>query len=100
MANRWVSMANRIGPETFIKQIKAILDNPGVSENIPNIQCPILAIAGAEDILLKPEEQFKHLQGQRECETKILDECGHNLIWEKPNAVSETVEQWLHLNLK
>ena len=100
MANRWASMANRIGPETFLRQIKAMLDNPRVSENVPNIQCPILAIAGAEDTLLKPPEQFKHLQDQRGFETKILDACGHNLIWERPTAVAETVKQWLHLNLK
>ena len=100
MANRWVSMAKRIGTETFLRQTKAILENPGVSKNIPNIQCPMLAIAGAEDKLLKPVEQFQYIQHRRQCETIILDSCGHNLIWERPTTVSETVKRWLHLNIK
>ena len=99
MVNRWVSMANRIGPETFLRQTNAILENPCVSKNIPNIQCPILVIAGAEDTLLTPAEQFKCLQDIPNCEIKILDSCGHNLIWERPTTVSETVRQWLDLNL-
>ncbi|KZR92747.1 putative aminoacrylate hydrolase RutD [Synechococcus sp. MIT S9509] len=99
MANRWLSMAKRIGPDTFLRQIKAILERPDVSENIPNIQCPILAIAGAEDTLLKPSEQFEYVQHHNKCETEILDLCGHNLIWERPLALSKTVYQWLHLNL-
>ena len=99
MVNRWVSMANRVGPETFLRQTKAILENPSVSKNISNIQCPMLAIAGAEDTLIKPTEQFKHLQDKTKCETKILASCGHNLIWERPITVFETVKQWIHLNL-
>ncbi|WP_114992807.1 alpha/beta fold hydrolase [Synechococcus sp. UW179A] len=99
MTNRWMAMANRIGHETFLRQIKAILDNPNVHKNIRNIQCPIFAIAGAEDRLIKPYEQFKHLQEQTQCQTTILESCGHNLIWEKPQATSEIVKQWLDSNL-
>ncbi|QNI54402.1 dienelactone hydrolase family protein [Synechococcus sp. BIOS-E4-1] len=99
MADRWLSMAKRIGPETFLRQLKAILEKPGVSENIPNIQCPILAIAGAEDALLKPSEQFEYVQYHKKCETQILDLCGHNLIWERPLLLSKTVDQWIRLNI-
>ena len=100
MADRWVSMAKRIGPEMFLRQTKAILDNPNVGQCIPNIECPTLAIAGAADTLLTPDEQFKSLQDPAIFQTVILESCGHNLIWERPLMVSSFVEQWLHLNFE
>ena len=100
MADRWVSMANRIGPEMFLRQTKAILENPNVGQCIPNIECPTLAIAGAEDTLLTPDEQFKSLLDPAIFQTVILESCGHNLIWERPLMVSSFVKQWLHLNFE
>ena len=100
MADRWVSMANRIGPEMFLRQTKAILEDPNVSQCIPNIECPTLAIAGAADTLLTPDEQFKSLLDPAIFQTVILESCGHNLIWERPLMVSSYVEQWLHLNFE
>ena len=100
MADRWVSMANRIGPEMFLRQTKAILENPNVGQCIPNIECPTLAIAGATDTLLTPDEQFKSLLDPAIFQTVILESCGHNLIWERPLMVSSFVEQWLHLNFE
>ena len=98
MADRWVSMANRIGPEMFLRQTKAILENPNVGQCVPNIECPTLAIAGAADTLLTPDEQFKSLLDPAIFQTVILESCGHNLIWERPLTVSNFVKQWLHLN--
>ena len=100
MADRWVSMANRIGPEMFLRQTKAILENPNVGQCIPNIECPTLAIAGAADTLLTPDEQFKSLLDPAIFQTVILESCGHNLIWERPLMVSRFVKQWLHLNFE
>ena len=100
MADRWVSMANRIGPEMFLRQTKAILEDPNVGQCIPNIECPTLAIAGAADTLLTPDEQFKSLLDPAIFQTVILESCGHNLIWERPLMVSSLVEQWLHLNFE
>ena len=100
MADRWVSMANRIGPEMFLRQTKAILEDPNVGQCIPNIECPTLAIAGAADTLLTPDEQFKSLLDPAIFQTVTLESCGHNLIWERPLMVSSFVEQWLHLNFE
>ena len=100
MADRWVSMANRIGPEMFLRQTKAILDNPNVGQCIPDIECPTLAIAGASDALLTPDDQFKLLLDPAIYQTLILESCGHKLIWERPQVVSSMVKQWLHLNFE
>jgi pimeloyl-ACP methyl ester carboxylesterase len=100
MADRWLSMANRIGPEIFLRQTKAILENPNVGQCIPDILCPSLAIAGASDTLLSPDDQFKLLLDPAIFKTVILELCGHNLIWERPLMVSNFVKQWLHLNFE
>ena len=100
MADRWVSMVNRVGPEIFLRQTNAILENPNVSHCIPDIQCPSLAIAGALDKLLTPVDQFKLLEDQAIFQTVILDSCGHNLIWERPLMVSNLVNDWLRLNFE
>lgn len=100
MANRWASMVNRIGPEVFLRQTKAILDHPNVNHCISGIKSPVLAIAGAEDALLNPDDQFKCLRGCKSVQTTVLDSCGHNLIWERPKTVGDTIEQWLHSNFE
>lgn len=100
MADRWVSMASRIGPEIFLRQTKAILEHPSVISCISDIQCPVLAIAGASDALLTPADQFKHLQDQNIYQTLVLESCGHNLIWEQPLKVSNVVKKWLHLSVE
>ena len=100
MADRWLSMANRIGPEIFLRQTKAILENPNVGQCIPDIECPSLAIAGASDTLLSPDDQFKLLLDPAIFQTVILELCGHNLIWERPLMVSGIVKQWLHSNFE
>ena len=100
MADRWLSMANRIGPEMFLRQTKAILENPNVGQCIPDIECPTLAIAGAADTLLIPDDQFKLLLDPAIFKTLVLESCGHNLIWERPLMLSNFVKQWLHLNFE
>ena len=100
MADRWVSMANRIGPEMFLRQTKAILETPNVGQCIPDIECPTLAIAGAADTLLIPDDQFKLLLDPAIFKTLVLESCGHNLIWERPLMLSNFVKQWLHLNFE
>lgn len=95
LADRWVAMVNRLGPEVFLRQTKAILDKPNVMHCIANIQCPGLAIAGSLDPLLTPSDQFKHLHSVSMFETMVLDSCGHNLIWEQPVQVSNVVKGWL-----
>ena len=100
MADRWLSMANRIGPEMFLRQTKAILENPNVGQCIPDIECPTLAIAGAADTLLIPNDQFKFLLDPAIFKTLVLESCGHNLIWERPLMLSNFVKQWLHLNFE
>ena len=100
MTNRWLSMANRVGPEVFLRQTKAILDHPNVTNCIANIESPLLAIAGAEDALLNPNDQFKCVKKHKSVQTMVLDSCGHNLIWERPQAVCSIIKQWLHLSFE
>ena len=83
-----------------LRQANAVLENPNVGQCIPDIECPTLAIAGAADTLLIPDDQFKLLLDPAIFKTLVLESCGHNLIWERPLMLSNFVKQWLHLNFE
>ena len=99
LADRWLTMARRVGSDTFVRQTTAILEHPNVGHSLSGIHCPTLAIAGVLDTLLSPNDQFKWFQNRANFETVTLESCGHNLIWEEPSMVSRLVTQWLRSNV-
>ena len=88
-------MALEIGPEVHERQIKALVARPNAGEYIFKIACPILLLAGTEDIW-SPAAQHQEIKDMaRNARLQIFENAGHFLPVEQPDAVARSVSNWL-----
>jgi len=84
-----------VGPESFIRQQRAIGKRPDSRPHLGAIRCPTLVLVGAEDLATPPhlaEEMRASIPG---AELRVIPECGHLSTIEQPEAVTQALLQWL-----
>lgn len=95
LADRWLAMAERIGVETFLAETSAILAHPHVDEEAQQIDTPTLLVCGARDGLITPESQAEDARSISGSTFVIIENSGHNLVWEQPTGTNNAVLGWL-----
>ena len=90
------AMATRIGPEVFIRQQQAILSRRDMIDSLPAISCPTVIICGEQDALTPLPESRLMADRIAGSELVVIPQCGHLSTMERPDAVSEALESWLH----
>ena len=93
-----VDMANRMGPEIFIRQQRAIMGRRGQLPNLAGIECPSLVVCGAQDQITPPEcsrEMADRIPGSK---LVVLKDCGHMSTMEQPEKVSAILSDWIKSN--
>jgi pimeloyl-ACP methyl ester carboxylesterase len=88
-------MAENYGIERLESHGEALSSRQNYSEILTEVSCPVLIMHGSEDQLC-PMEFHKHIQslipGSRRIE---INDCGHLSSLEKPEPVSEYLNNWL-----
>lgn len=90
-----MAMAERLGPEVFLRQQHAIMHRPDSRDLLPRIAAPTLVICGREDAatpLDHSEEIAALIPGAR---LAVIEECGHLSPLERPQAVTVLLRLWL-----
>ncbi len=90
-----VSMAERVGPEVFIRQVHAIIRRPDQLPNLSQITCPTIVVCGRTDQITPvecSEEMTANIQGAKQV---IITGCGHMSTMEKPEQVTMVLHDWL-----
>lgn len=90
-----MAMAERLGPEVFLRQQRAIMHRPDSRDLLPGIVAPTLVICGREDAatpLDHSEEIAALIPGAR---LAVIEECGHLSSLERPQAVTVLLRLWL-----
>src|SRR6187455_2778185 len=88
-------MAQRIGPEGFVRQEHAIIGRADSRPDLARIACPTIVIAGADDQLMPREIHAEQVAGIRGAELCIVDDCGHLSSIEQPAQVNAALRRWL-----
>ena len=88
-------MAQRIGPEGFVRQEHAIIGRADSRPDLARIACPTIVIAGADDQLMPREIHAEQVAGIRGAELCIVDDCGHLSTIEEPAKVNAALRRWL-----
>ena len=88
-------MAQRIGPEGFVRQEHAIIGRADSRPDLARIACPTIVIAGADDQLMPREIHAEQVAGIRGAELCIVDDCGHLSTIEQPASVNAALRRWL-----
>jgi len=89
-----LEMARAVGPDGFIRQVKAQLGRPDSTSDLPRITCPTLLITGHEDRICPValhQEMAALIPGAH---LKIIAGCGHLSTLEQPEQVTQCIRNW------
>ncbi len=90
-----MAMAERVGPEVFLRQQRAIMARPDSREDLRSYDLPTMVLCGRQDALTPlelHEEMAALIANARLC---IIEECGHLSTMERPHAVTALMRDWL-----
>ena len=88
-------MVDDTGPETFIRQQKAIISRPDSRPSLGMIHCPTLVLVGNEDALTPVSVALTIAEGIVGSKLDIVQDCGHLSTMERPDAVTEALRAWI-----
>lgn len=90
-----MTMAQRLGPEVFIRQSRALQSRPDQQKTLRTTQIPVLALGGEHDRLTTPARHDFIAALTRNSELKILPSAGHLPMVEAADMVTEALQAWL-----
>lgn len=89
------AMVMRSTPEQHEKQIRALLNRPDARPVLPTIQCPTLIACGRQDAWSPPASHEAMAAAIPGAKLVIVEECGHFLPLEQPEAFNRALREWL-----
>lgn len=88
-------MAADTGAKAFLKQQRAIMSRPDSVASLAAIACPTLIVFGHEDGITTHEHQQQLLDGIPGARLEIIEDCGHMVTLERPEAVNALLGNFL-----
>jgi pimeloyl-ACP methyl ester carboxylesterase len=89
------TMCIEAGVDTFAAQISALLNRPALDSLLPKIRCPTLVAVGSADIWSPPVQHEGIAAAVPGARLHIIDDAGHMLPAEAPDALNDAVADWL-----
>ncbi len=86
---------NRCAPETYCRQIQAMIDDYSTLDILSKIHCKTLVIHGREDALFSLKDQETMANGVVKGKLAIIEDCGHVAILERPQATTALMRFFL-----
>ncbi len=86
------TMAERLGPDVFVAQSRALMARTDSAKTLPTITCPTIVIAGEEDEVCPAELHEIMHNGISGSSLHILPECGHLSTMESPDEVTTMLQ--------
>ena len=90
-----VSMAERVGPDAFVRQQTAIMGRPDSRGDLGAIGCPTLVLCGRDDQLTPPAVHAEMAGAIPDSRLVVVDDAGHLTPLERPQAVTAVLGLWL-----
>jgi pimeloyl-ACP methyl ester carboxylesterase len=90
-----LEMAESVGVDGFLNQVRAQLARPDSSGDLARITCPTLVLTGRQDAVCTVaihEAMATQLSNAR---LVIIDRCGHLSTLEQPEHVAHAMRAWL-----
>lgn len=90
-----LAMAESIGIEGFVNEVKAQLTRPDSMEDLPQISCPTLILTGREDRVVPLAVHQAMAEKLPNNRLVIVEHCGHLSTMEQPEVVTQALRDWL-----
>lgn len=88
-------MARETGPQTFLRQQRAIMARVDSRPSLGALACPTLIVWGRQDGIATEAHQREMLEAIPGARLEIVEDCGHLATLEKPRTVSRLLAEWL-----
>ena len=95
LVDGYFEMIHRAGPQALVRQNRAVMARADLRATLPALRCPLLVVCGRSDLLTPPECSQEIAAAVPGAELVLLDDCGHLLTMEQPEAVNRLLLDWL-----
>lgn len=90
--NEIYGMAERLGPDVFVAQSKALMARADSAETLQTITCPTIVIAGEQDEVCPVELHEIMHHGITQSVLRSVPDCGHLSTMESPDEVTALLQ--------
>jgi pimeloyl-ACP methyl ester carboxylesterase len=90
-----MAMAERVGPEAFLRQQTAIMGRRDGRADLARIACPALVLCGKQDLLTPPELHEEMAAAIPGATLVTIEQCAHLSPIEQPAQVNAALRRWL-----
>ena len=90
-----MDMADRLGPEVFIAQSRALQRRKDQQATLRKIKCPALVVCGEQDALCPPKRHAFLAELIPYAQLEVIKDAGHLPPLEQPEAVTRILRNWL-----
>jgi pimeloyl-ACP methyl ester carboxylesterase len=88
-------MAHNVGPQSYVRQLRAQIGRPDSWSSLAAIACPTLVLGGRQDTLCSPALHAAIAAAIPNARLAIIEDCGHLSTREQPEAVTALLRDWL-----
>jgi pimeloyl-ACP methyl ester carboxylesterase len=88
-------MAERVGPEAFVRQQTANAARPDSRPDLARIVCPTLVACGRQDILTPLALSEEMARAIPNATLVVIEDCAHLPTLERPQAATSLLRYWL-----
>ena len=90
-----LAMAESIGINGFVNEVKAQLARPDSTSDLPTITCPTLVLTGQEDVFCPVHVHEAMAAAIPNSHLVIVEHCGHLSTMEQPEFVTNALRDWM-----
>ena len=90
-----IAMCRRAGLESFVNQVRALIDRPDARLMLPTLQCPVLVGVGSHDEWARPAQHREFADRIPGAQLVVFEDAGHMAPVEAPDAVTAALLKWL-----
>ena len=84
-----------VDEQIFINHLESYLDDFNSEKFLNQIKCPTLVIAAKNDPIFSVEEHEHITKSIKDAKIAIIDDAGHHIMFEQPQALSTLLRYWL-----
>lgn len=96
LVEQWADRWRTYPPEAFYHEVHSWLDRPDFTDELADIDVPVLIVHGEEDVALEPERAEPMIDHLPDARMELIPEAGHSSNLENPEAANVAIREFLH----
>lgn len=98
--NDMLQMALELGPDLFVRQMRALQRRPDQQGTLRRISMPTLVLCGAHDTLTPARKHEFMAEMIPEANLRVIETAGHLPTLETPQDTTQAMMDWLNIPLR